>query len=291
MLKNPISLDVMILFSSAKINIGLQIVERRKDGFHNLQSVMHPVGLHDILEIRKSPAQYRKHKFTQSGIQIDRTKEPNNPRGQTNLCVKALKLFDQEVTLPWIEMHLHKNIPVGAGLGGGSSNASVTLRGLNKLMGDPLPMEKLLELAANLGSDCPFFLHHKPMLMEGRGEKLSEIDIDLHAYYIALLFPNIHISTVEAYKGVQPSIPGSHIRELINQPLALWNENVLNDFEPSVFARYPELGMIKNKLYEAGAIYASLSGSGAAIYGIFPSAPLIPPDLEQHVIWKGKAIT
>ncbi|MCK4990189.1 MAG: 4-(cytidine 5'-diphospho)-2-C-methyl-D-erythritol kinase [Bacteroidales bacterium] len=274
----------MILFSPAKINIGLQIIMHREDGFHNLQSIMYPVGLCDILEIRRSPDEGDSIRFSQSGIQID-------PHNNKNLCIQAWELFTQEVPLPAVDLHLHKQIPVGAGLGGGSSNASTTLKGLNILAGDPLPDEMLHEMAATLGSDCPFFLHEGPMLMEGRGDILSSISPCLDHLYLILLFPGIHVSTAEAYAGVKPAVPNQHLQELIRQPMDRWREFVINDFEHSVFKRYPELDRLKQDLYGAGAVYASLSGSGSSLYGIFPESPDLPEELEQYLIWRGTTVS
>ena len=188
-------------------------------------------------------------------------------------------------------MHLHKQIPVGAGLGGGSSNASTTLKGLNILAGNPLPDEMLHEMAATLGSDCPFFLHEGPMLMEGRGDILSSISPCLGHLYLILLFPGIHVSTAEAYAGVKPAVPNQHLQELIRQPMDRWREFVINDFEHSVFKRHPELDRLKQDLYGAGAVYASLSGSGSSLYGIFPESPDLPEELEQYLIWRGTTVS
>ncbi len=271
----------MILFSPAKINIGLQIIERRKDGFHNLQSIMLPVGLYDILEIRKVSDENKKIQFHQSGIPIDAP-------SKMNLCVKAWELYTNKIPLPPIEIFLHKQIPVGAGLGGGSSNASTTLIGLNALSRNPLSIGKLKEIAVKLGSDCPFFLHDHSMLMEGKGEILSPIFIHMDQLYLVLFFPEIQISTVEAYAGVNPVVPTFPLTELIKKPLNLWKEMIFNDFESSIFERYPELERMKQTLYHVGAEYASLSGSGSSLYGLFRAPPNLPKKLEQYVIWKGR---
>ncbi|MCK4748789.1 MAG: 4-(cytidine 5'-diphospho)-2-C-methyl-D-erythritol kinase [Bacteroidales bacterium] len=272
----------MILFSPAKINIGLRIIERRKDGFHNLQSVMFPLGLCDILEIRKSVDQESGIQFSQSGIQLE------SGTGK-NLCIKAYELLNAEILLPPVNLHLHKQIPVGAGLGGGSSNAGIALRGLNSISPDPLSHERLLELAGRLGSDCPFFLFDRPMMMEGRGEILSPFALDTDQLYLVLLFPEIHISTKDAYGGVIPEVPGKHLQELIIQPMHQWKHQVINDFESSVFKKYPELGSLKAQLYQAGAVYASLSGSGSALFGLFSDQPRLTGNLARYVIWEGRA--
>lgn len=286
----------MILFSPAKINIGLQIVERRIDGFHNLQSVMFPVGLCDILEIRETqegefvrgePARHG-IRFGQSGIALESRDKVILDR--SNLCVRAWEAFSAETSLPPVEIHLHKQIPVGAGLGGGSSNASVVLRGLNMLTNQALPEEKLFDLAARLGSDCSFFLQDQPMMMEGRGEILSPVSLEMDAYCLVLLNPGISISTAEAYSGIKPAVPETHLRELVSRPVDQWKGLVTNDFERSVFEKYPELELLKHDLYQAGAIYASLSGSGSSLYGIFRQSPDLPEKLDEYVVWRGRAV-
>lgn len=272
----------MILLSPAKINIGLQIIERRTDGFHNLQSVMYPVGLFDLLEIRISPRKGLPVQFSQTGILADTPTE-------LNLCVRAYEQFADVAPLPPIELHLHKQIPVGAGLGGGSSNASTTLKGLNKLAGNPLPVSKLMELAARLGSDCPFFLQEQPMMMEGRGEILRDIPLNLDHLHLVLLYPGIKISTGEAYAGIEPSLPAKPLQDLIREPIGHWGRLVVNDFEKTLFKRYPALRRLKSELYKAGALYASMSGSGSSIYGLFPDPPALPSEVGKFEIWRGRA--
>jgi 4-diphosphocytidyl-2-C-methyl-D-erythritol kinase len=273
---------MMIFFSPAKINLGLQILERRKDGFHELQSVMYPTGLCDIIEIHQLPGSDRPVQFSQSGIRFDADVEKN-------LCINAWKLLTAEAVLPNVAIHLHKQIPVGAGLGGGSSNASTTLKGLNQIAGTPVSAERLAELAAQLGSDCPFFLHNKAMMMEGRGDVLSPVRLSLDTFYLVLLFPDIHISTTEAYRGVTPAYPQLHLREFIEAPCNSWKDLIKNDFEKSAFIRHPLLKELKNFLYDAGALYASMSGSGSSLYGIFKSQPELPANFQKYVIWAGQA--
>lgn len=270
----------MIYFSPAKINIGLQILNKRTDGYHNIQSVMHPVGLCDILEINALPSADQTFLFNQSGIRFEGDQ-------QDNLCIQALELFRKEALLPPVQMHLHKQIPVGAGLGGGSSNASTTLLGLNALADNPLTIKQLAELAAILGSDCPFFLDPQTMLMEGRGEILTPLFLSMEKICLVLLFPEIHVSTQDAYSGVNPALSPLQLKALIKTPLSRWKENIENDFETSVFSTYPELGSIKNELYKSGAIYASLSGSGSSLYGLFKEKPTLPEGLQKNVIWEG----
>lgn len=270
----------MIFFSPAKINIGLQILGKRPDGFHNIQSLMHPVGLSDILEINPLHSKNQEILFSQSGLRFDADLEDN-------LCIKAWRILAGECNLPPVEIHLHKQIPVGAGLGGGSSNASVTLLGLNALAEDPLSMERLAELAETLGSDCPFFLNKEPMMMEGRGEILTPVHLNLAGLFLVLLFPEIHISSAEAYRGVKPAVPDHLVSELIQKPVSHWKGLIKNDFENSVFIKYPRLNDLKQKLYESGALYASLSGSGSSLYGLFAQRPSLPDDLRKQVIWAG----
>ena len=274
----------MIYFSPAKINIGLQILNKRTDGYHNIQSVMHPVGLCDILEINTLPSANQTFLFSQSGIRFDGDQ-------QENLCLQALELYRKETQLPPVQMHLHKQIPVGAGLGGGSSNASTTLLGLNALADKPLTLKQLAAVAEILGSDCPFFLDPRTMMMEGRGEILTPLFLSMEEIYLVLIFPEIHVSTQDAYAGVNPVIPPQQLKELIKEPLSRWEELIENDFEKSVFNRYPRLGSLKQELYSSGATFASLSGSGSSLYGIFKEQPSLPEDLKKYVIWEGPTQT
>ena len=282
MLKNAISLYLMILFSPAKINIGLQILEKREDGFHNIRSVMYPIGLCDILEIGKLPEGNSPLLFSQTGISIDSSHE-------NNLVTKAWELLAGETEIPPAAIHLHKQIPVGAGLGGGSSNASVTLKALNQMARNSLAPERLELLAARLGSDCPFFLHNGPMMMEGRGEILSQAKVNLDGSFLVLLFPGIHVSTARAYADVVPKIQEDPLENLILKPADQWKDHIKNDFEENVFTKYPLIRELKNELYHAGAQYASLSGSGSSIYGIFREFPHLPRALRKYVIWGGIA--
>jgi 4-diphosphocytidyl-2-C-methyl-D-erythritol kinase len=280
MLKNELYLWTMILFSPAKINIGLRIIQRRPDGFHNLQSVMYPVGLCDMIEIREIEPGAEALLFSKSGIQVG--EGPGK-----NLCEKAHEIFTGVQAIPPVEIHLHKQIPVGAGLGGGSSNATQILKGLNRLAANPLPREMLHDMASRLGSDCPFFLHDRAMMMEGRGEILSPSAVNLEGLWLVLLFPGIHISTAEAYSGVTPVMPVLHLDQLVSAPIRQWRETVVNDFEAGIFKKYPELASLKESLYKSGAIYASLSGSGSSLYGIFAERPVLPASVSRFVIWEG----
>lgn len=272
----------MIYFAPAKINLGLQILERRGDGFHNLRSVMYPTGLCDIVEINQHTLDDVPVRFTQSGIRFDADTEKN-------LCIKAWRSMASETVLPNVRIHLHKQIPVGAGLGGGSSDAASILKGLNQLAKVPVTPERLEELAIQLGSDCPFFLYNVPMMMEGAGELLSGVNVSLPPFYLVILFPKIHISTASAYSDVTPATPELHIRQLIEAPVDKWRDSVINDFEKSAFAKHPILQDLKQALYDAGATFAAMSGSGSSLYAIFKTIPELPAEIQDFVIWKGPA--
>ncbi len=272
----------MIYFSPSKINLGLQILKQREDGFHMLRSIMYPIGLCDIIEISQLAGDNIPVRFTQSGIRFEADMD-------SNLCMKAWKLMASERALPPVAIHLHKQIPVGAGLGGGSSNASTVLKGLNHLASHAVSPDRLAELAGQLGSDCPFFLHKQAMMMEGRGEILSQTDVSIDNYYLVLLFPGIHISTSEAYGAVTPFVPLTHLKQLIEAPLDKWKKLIVNDFEKSIFANHPLLPDLKRSLYEAGATFSSMSGSGSSLYGIFETPPDLPEEIQRHVIWTGPA--
>jgi 4-diphosphocytidyl-2-C-methyl-D-erythritol kinase len=273
---------MMILLSPAKVNIGLQITGKRSDGFHDLRSLMFPVGLCDILEIRSLEGEIPGIRFTSTGKHVD-------GESGTNLCEQAYMLMSSKVPLPPVHIHLHKSIPVGAGLGGGSSNASATLLGLNRLTRTPLSDARLHELAARLGSDCPFFLHRTPMLMEGRGEILNPWPLDPGRLFLVILFPEVHISTAEAYSNVVPRKPEQKLEHWLARTPERWKEGIANDFETSIFRSHPGLGKLKEGLYGAGAIYASMSGSGSAFFALFKQRPVLPPALRKYQVWSGMA--
>jgi len=272
----------MILFSHAKINIGLQILEKRKDGFHKLRSVMYPTGLCDVLEVKPMPGGQEVFRLSQSGRQIDA--EP-----EKNLVTMAWQALSKHRSLPPLRIHLHKQIPMGAGLGGGSSNASTVLKALNSLPGEHLSPALLEKLSARLGSDCPFFLQDGPRMMEGRGEILHETEVSLKGFYLVLLFPEIHVSTAEAYAGVTPRIPEESLESMVSKPVEQWKNLIKNDFEAPLEAGKPLIAELKEELYKAGAVYASLSGSGSSLYGIFRENPRLPEKLSGYLIWEGPA--
>jgi 4-diphosphocytidyl-2-C-methyl-D-erythritol kinase len=253
----------MVLFPNCKINLGLHILNKREDGFHNLETVFYPVGLKDALEIIPSKNTNTAVEFSSSGLIVD---------GNTNdnICIKAYQLLKKDFSeLPEIEMHLHKAIPMGAGLGGGSSDGAFTLLILNKKFSLNLSTPQLINYAAKLGSDCPFFIINKPCFATGRGEVLDEIAINLSAYKIALINPGIHVNTAWAFSQLTPARPQKSIAAIIAQPVTTWRQQLKNDFENPVFEKYPEIKIIKEELYKSGAIYAAMSGSGSTVYGIF----------------------
>lgn len=252
----------MIAFPNCKINLGLNIIRKREDGFHDLETVFLPVPFTDVLEILPSDKTDQiATGFTITGLPVD----PGS-----NLCIKAYDLLKRDFPgLPAIKMHLHKAIPLGAGLGGGSSDAAFTLQLLNEKCKLNLKTEQLIDYALRLGSDAPFFIINKPCYATGRGEILQPIKIDLTTYKLLIINPGIHIDTKWAFTKISPKEPNISIKEIMSQPIENWKELLHNDFELPVFAEYPEIAKLKNELYRQGAKYASLSGSGSTVYGIF----------------------
>ncbi len=262
----------MLVFPNAKINIGLHITEKRPDGFHNLETVFYPINLTDILEFTESNDKTR---FTNTGIRVNTPKEHN-------LVLKAYNLLKRQYKLPELDIHLHKIIPFGAGLGGGSSDAAFMLKSLNTNFKLQISDNESEKYAQELGSDCPFFIKNNPVFAEGTGNIFSEISLDLSKYYILIVKPDIHVSTKEAFSGIIPKKPKVSIKELIKLPINTWKEKITNDFEQSVFKLHPEIQQIKNDLYGAGALYAQMSGSGSAVFGIFKNKPEIREYFNAH---------
>ncbi|KOY85143.1 4-diphosphocytidyl-2C-methyl-D-erythritol kinase [bacterium 336/3] len=266
----------MLSFPHAKINIGLYITEKRNDGFHNLESCFYPVGWSDVLEVLPSENNYLKI----SGLQVD---------GDTseNLCMKALNLLSRDHFIPATSMFLHKVIPMGAGLGGGSADAAFTIKLINQLYNLGLETSQMQEYARLLGSDCAFFIESKPLYCYEKGDKFKDIKLDLKGKYLVLVYPNIHISTKEAYSGVKPQPLSFDLKNFLEtNPLNKWKNIIKNDFETHLFEKYPKLSEIKEYLYKQGAIYASMSGSGSTIYGIFEEKPSSLKFEENYTIWQ-----
>lgn len=252
----------MICFPNAKINLGLHILEKRSDNYHNIETLFYPIGLKDILEC--VPVDNTEHPLIQlSGIPLE-----GNP-GE-NLVIKAYKLLQKDNPLKAVQIYLHKSIPSGAGLGGGSSDAAFMLKLLNDIQHLGLSTSQLEHYAAQLGADCAFFIHNRPLLAFEKGDRFQVVDFSLKGLFLVLLIPkNIRISTREAYAGIKPVKPGYKLTDCISKPPEYWKDCLVNDFEKTVFVLNPELLHIKQALYEAGALYASMSGSGSSIFGLF----------------------
>ena len=262
----------MITYPNAKINIGLNVVEKRPDGYHNIETVFYPIGLCDVLEIEPSEG-CTDYSFSASGI-------PLSGDPEENLIVKAYRLLQSEYDIPPVDISLIKQIPFGAGLGGGSADAAFTLKMLNEMFELKITPRKLEKLAAVLGADCPVFIRNKAVYATGIGNVFSPAKISLKGYFLVLIKPDIHVSTPEAYSLVIPEKPDVSIAENIQRPISEWKALIKNDFEKSVFALHPEIAEIKNNLYAAGAVYASMSGSGSSVYGLFESEPVL--DFKLH---------
>ena len=257
--------STMIVFPNAKINIGLFVTAKREDGYHNLETVFHPVyQLCDILEVINNDE--KEDVFTTTGLVIDGPVTDN-------LCLKALALMREHAPIPPLKIHLHKKIPSGAGLGGGSADAAFMLRLLNEQYHFNLSTSALEIMAAKLGADCSVFIENKPVLARGIGNEFSPIDFSLSKLWLLIISPHIHIPTAHAYANITPSKPAESLEELLSRPIKCWKASVKNDFEASVFQRHPEIAVIKKKMYDQGALYAAMSGSGSAVFGLFEQPP------------------
>lgn len=250
----------MILFPNCKINLGLHILRKREDGFHDLETVFYPLPLRDALEVVTTEEMI----FSQSGIEI-----PGD--AADNLCARAYQLLKTDFPqLPAVHIHLHKQIPTGAGLGGGSADGAFTLKLLNTKYNLDIPDQRLEQYAAQLGSDCPFFIRNTACLAGGRGEIMEPLELDLSGYSFLVVHPGIHVHTGWAFSQLTPGQPNVPLREINWQDVPSWKETLTNDFEKVVFTAYPAIGGIKEKMYKTGAVYAAMSGSGSAVVGIYP---------------------
>ena len=264
----------MITFPHAKINIGLQVTERRPDGYHNLDTVFYPIPLHDALEVIEAKDAEYDCKLHLSGVDI--AGDPDS-----NLVVRAYRLLASDYPLPPVDIHLHKHIPTGAGLGGGSADASFMLRLLNEMFTLNISTEKLEAYAAQLGADCPFFITGTPVYATGIGNEFHPISLDLSGFYLVVVKPDVFVSTKEAYSMIHPEKPEVTLDKKIIAPINEWHSTISNDFEKGIFALHPELREIKNKLYQLGAQYAAMSGSGSALFGLF-TTPI--ENIEEHFV-------
>jgi 4-diphosphocytidyl-2-C-methyl-D-erythritol kinase len=270
----------MIVFPVSKVNIGLRITGKREDGFHNIETVFYPVNLTDALEFVINEHHPAKDLLTVTGFNTGSDPEKN-------LVMKAVKKLREIADLPFLRIHLHKAIPTGAGLGGGSSDAATLLNGLNKYFALNIDHNELLRLALELGSDCPFFINCMPAFAEGRGELLSPMEPVLKGSHFVLLNPKVGISTAEAYRHCKPSMPMESLKEAYHLPLAEWRNHIVNDFEEYAISVHPVIGEIKEGLYNTGAVFSLMSGSGSSVYGIFSEQPALPGWLSSYVIYEG----
>lgn len=270
----------MKVYPFAKINLGLNIVRRRDDGYHDIETVFYPIPLRDALEVLPPDGE-----GTGAGCALTVTSddaltaagcglpERHDVTTTDNLVVKAYHIIRETHTLPDIRVLLRKSIPIQAGLGGGSADGAFMLKLLCAMFDINMPAERQRALATRIGADCPFFISGTPAYAEGIGDRLTPIDVDLQGWYIGIVKPPVAVSTKEAYAHVVPATPSAHCREIVRQSPDQWRGSLVNDFEASIFRRFPLLAKIKERLYDDGAAYAAMSGSGSALYGLFKSAP------------------
>ena len=270
----------MIVYPNAKINIGLNVVEKRADGYHNIETIFYPIGLQDVLSVEASET-CSDYSFAASGI-------PVGGDAEDNLIVKAYHLLRSGYQFPAVDISLLKQIPFGAGLGGGSADAAFMLKALNQEFQLKITPKKLEQLAAKLGADCPFFIRNKPVYATGTGNIFTPVNLSLKGYWLLLVKPDIHVSTAEAYSALTPTPSEVPLTELIQKPIVEWKEFIKNDFEKTVFEKQPEIEAIKKEMYRLGALYASMSGSGSSVYGIFGEMPLYEGRFEDCFVVCGE---
>jgi 4-diphosphocytidyl-2-C-methyl-D-erythritol kinase len=270
----------MICFPNAKINLGLRVVEKRPDGYHNLETVFYPIGLKDAFEGIPHP-NGDSYSLYVNGLNSKEMDEDI----EKNIVTKAFRLLEERYRLIPSAFYLNKAIPTGAGLGGGSSDAANALKIISLLNDLKLTDKELEEYSAQIGADCAFFIKNNPIFATGIGSDFEEISLNLSGLYLILVKPDVHVSTAEAYSLVRPKHPERSLKESIGLPLETWKENVINDFEVSVFAKYPVIGQIKETLYQSGAVYASMSGSGSSVYGLFRSPVDLKPEFPRCFYW------
>ncbi len=272
----------MITFSNAKINIGLHITAKRADGYHNIETLFYPVRLADIIEILPAKGKGN-HLLVNTGATVDA--DPSQ-----NLCIKALDALDSFIETRRLKIYLHKLVPQGAGLGGGSSNAAFVLMAANRILNGGLDKAGMVSIAGRIGSDCPFFIHNRPLFAHGRGDQFEPSEISLAGCSIVIVFPGIPVNTAWAYAMVKPAERKCQLREVLSEDPETWKGRVVNDFEVPVFRAHPEIGKVKRVLEDSGALYASLTGSGGAVYGIFPeksNTRKIRGEFAGMFVWSG----
>ena len=270
----------MISFPQAKINIGLKVIGKRSDGFHDIETIFYPIPLSDALEFVTISGKTREDELVVSGIDI-------KTRPEKNLIIKAIKKIRTSYSVPTLKIHLHKVIPSGAGLGGGSSDAACILKSIIKRFRFPVSEPELKSIALETGSDCPFFLNPVPSFATGRGEILKSVKPLLEGYHLVLINPGFHISTREAYYNCHLSKPETSLEKLFSHEISDWKKYIVNDFEDFVFKVYPKVGELKSALYKLGAVYCSMTGSGSSVYGIYEKKPKIPDKLKEYIIFEG----
>lgn len=270
----------MISFPKAKINLGLRVLEKRPDGFHDIETIFYPIALSDALEFVVLPGKGKEDELVITGINI-------RTRPEKNLVIRAVRRLRIGYSVPLLKIHLHKAIPTGAGLGGGSSDAACILKSINKCFGFSITETGLKDIALELGSDCPFFLDPVPSIGTGRGEVLKPVSPLLEGYHIILLNPGFLISTKEAYHNCRPGRPETSLDKLAASPMSAWKKIIVNDFEDFVFKVYPLVDELKRALYKSGAVYSSMTGSGSTVYGIYKDKPKITDKLKKYLIYEG----
>jgi len=271
----------MIVFPIAKINLGLHVTEKRSDCYHNIETIFYPVMLCDALELVVAETQQGGDHLTCTGINTGSDLE-------NNLVIKTTRKLREKYFFPYLNIHLHKAIPIGAGLGGGSSDSACLLRAINRVFHLDVKKEELKEISLEIGSDCPFFIDGIPALATGRGEKLTPVTPVLSGFYLVLLNPGVGINTKEAYQNCSPRKPENSLEHLTTRPISEWKDLIKNDFEDFAFRKHPLIADIKEGLYKAGALFSLMSGSGSSVYGIFREKPDLPDMLKRYVIFEGK---
>jgi len=266
----------MIVKPNCKINLGLNVVRKRADGYHDIETVFYPLGLCDVIEIKTSAD--KRFRFSSTGLRI-----PGD--AASNLCVQAYELIREHFNIPEVEIQLEKNIPMGSGLGGGSSDGAYTLKALNEMFGLGMSNEHLKAFASRLGSDCTFFIENEPSFAKGRGELLEKTAPDLSGFYILLVIPQLHMSTIEAYSLMQPARPSISLKEIIRLPVTQWKGKMVNDFEGPVCRKFPLISQIKEIMYDNGAAYSAMTGSGSAVYGLFNEIPAVEGLFPGCFVW------
>jgi 4-diphosphocytidyl-2-C-methyl-D-erythritol kinase len=278
-----ITVTPLLSFPNAKLNLGLYVTAKRPDSYHALETVFLPLPWADVLEVLPAPKGQLASDLTLTG-------RPIPGEAATNLCLKAYELLKADFPdLPAVQMQLHKLVPIGAGLGGGSADAAFALRAISDVFGLKLTTGQLEDYARRLGADCAFFIQNTPRLAREKGDVFEPIDLNLTGTPCVVVYPGLHISTAQAFAGIVPQAPAQALREALAQPMSTWRTTVFNDFEKSLAPTYPVLADIKQQLYDAGATYASLSGSGSAVYGLFPELAEAPALVwpSEYQVWRG----